>query len=208
MHVVHTSAPLDEIERRLRAGQPARQIAEQLHVGKTTVYRVRTERGVPRPDRFWSHVAVAAADECWLWTGELWPNGYGIFVLPRSGGRRIGAHRHSLQLALGHELAGEEMACHRCDNPPCCNPAHLFAGTKSDNTQDAIAKGRFTQMHRRALDDDQLRSVRQRIRKGEPLALIAPDFGVTVDVIQRVRRAMATGPHQLPRQHRMHKANR
>jgi hypothetical protein len=85
--------------------------------------------------RFWSR--VDRSGDCWLWTGARHPFGYGMVVL----GRRWYAHRLAWTLSNGPIPAGM-CVLHRCDNPPCVNPTHLFLGTFRDNTADMHAKGR------------------------------------------------------------------
>lgn len=77
-------------------------------------------------------------DDCWEWNGAINSNGYGIFYFR---GNSFGAHRFSATLAFG-KMSPSIFACHRCDNPPCINPKHLFMGTHLDNVNDAVAKGR------------------------------------------------------------------
>lgn len=95
--------------------------------------------------KFWASVDKRGPDECWEWTGSRKPPfGYGHCYL--GGGRKSPRHttasRVSLGLAIGRPLVRGEVACHKCDNPPCVNPAHLFVGTQSDNALDSVAKGR------------------------------------------------------------------
>lgn len=89
--------------------------------------------------RFWSKVDKSGGpDACWPWTGALSTKGYGRFAL--STGNYIQANRFSYELTYGS--LGDLFACHRCDNPRCCNPAHLFPGTHQDNMRDMRQKGR------------------------------------------------------------------
>lgn len=88
------------------------------------------------------HRRLAPADNgCIVWTGSTAGHGYGrISRGPRGAGWAV-THRVSWELANGPIPAGL-FVLHRCDNPPCCNPDHLFLGTLKDNTQDMLAKGR------------------------------------------------------------------
>jgi len=76
---------------------------------------------------------------CWPWTGSVDAKGYGTI---RVGEKIQKAHRVAYVLANGSIPDDKPMVCHRCDNPPCCRPEHLFAGTAVDNGKDMAAKGR------------------------------------------------------------------
>jgi hypothetical protein len=93
---------------------------------------------------FWRSVDKSGGpDACWPWTGYRMASGYGR-------NRHGYTHRYALQLALGRPLGPGMEACHTCDNPPCCNPAHLFEGTRLDNERDKTAKGRRNTLPRAA----------------------------------------------------------
>lgn len=79
--------------------------------------------------------------ECWGWKGQVNNKGYGMIALPKPARRSVLAHRLSFQLFNG-EIPDGMHVLHKCDNPICCNPRHLFWGTQTDNMQDASAKGR------------------------------------------------------------------
>ncbi len=90
-------------------------------------------------DRFWEKVAKAGHEECWNWTAARDGNGYGRFHVGKSHNSAMLAHRVAYGIATGDS---PEAVCHRCDNPSCCNPSHLFGGTRADNNRDMTSKGR------------------------------------------------------------------
>lgn len=88
------------------------------------------------PDQFWSHVDRSSGPHaCWPWLGAR-KDAYGSY------GRNDRAHRQAYRLAIGPIPADRPYICHTCNNPLCCNPAHLVAGTHADNMRYMAASGR------------------------------------------------------------------
>ena len=136
--------------------------------------------------RFWAKVDRSAGpDECWPWTAARSSTGYGVLKLR---GKVVGAHRVAHAEAVGPPPEGM-CVCHRCDNPPCCNPAHFFLGTDGDNAADRVAKGRQQRGERAGgaiLTEGQVREIRELIVDGVLLREIADRFSVTVSAVSDI----------------------
>jgi len=128
-------------------------------------------------------------DACWTWQGKEDGQGYGRFRLWC--GVDVQANRFAYALATGSD-PGDLFVCHKCDNPPCCNPRHLFLGTQADNVSDMIAKGRARHIGERngaaKLTTCDLEAIRANICEGRANVDIAREHGVTHHVISRIRR--------------------
>ena len=117
-------------------------------------------------ERFWPK--VEKTDECWLWTASRYKSGgYGQFTVDSLG---IRAHRFAYELLVGPIPSGM-CVLHRCDNPPCVRPDHLFLGTQHDNAKDRTAKGRTGP--RLSGDKHPTRTPERRQRYETVLALLA-----------------------------------
>jgi len=137
--------------------------------------------------RFWSK--VKKSNHCWTYSGARNPEGFGSFSL--QGGKQIRAHRFSWIISYGEIPAGK-FICHHCDNPPCVNPGHLFAGTPAENVKDSLDKGRrhwaIGEKHPKAkLTDKMVYKIRsERRRKNTPMRALAKSYGVSCTVINNI----------------------
>lgn len=151
------------------------------------VYRPRGPYASRRPvsDRFWEKVEKSRPDACWRWTANT-DGRYGTLTVER-GKSPVKAHRLSWQLVNGPIPKGLAVL-HKCDNPSCVNPQHLFLGTQTDNMRDASRKGRIRTPGLRGaahpnskLTRDQAREIFLRARAGEVHGRIAADYGISRD---------------------------
>jgi hypothetical protein len=145
-----------------------------------------------RPDlRFWAKVdTTAGLFECWPWLGARDDDGYGRF---RRGGcteGMVSAHRFALEQVLGRNLGPGMVARHVvCDNPPCCNPAHLAEGTHADNADDKVSKGRQARGERHGqtrLTPGQVLAIRAAYRAGVTQTALGKVYGMTQAGISRI----------------------
>lgn len=148
-------------------------------------------RTTPPEERFWRHVDKAGgALACWTWTGVRSPGGYGSINLGRRGAGFMPAHRMSYRIHHGEVPAGMDV-CHTCDNPPCVNPAHLFAGTRKENMQDCVAKGRMrvgeADGNARFTEVD-IRQIRRMASEGTSVKSIAQTFSAHERTIRAIVR--------------------
>ena len=101
--------------------------------------------------RFWTKVKIKKPHECWEWTGYCRGEGYGEFGL--KSGSYVLAHRVAYTLTSS-SIPDNLCVLHQCDNPKCCNPAHLELGDRAKNNRDAFSRNR----HKKATGEDSHRS--------------------------------------------------
>lgn len=150
----------------------------------------------PIEERLWAKVVVKSDDECWEWQGyrHKYPNGdLGHGQIGR-GGRGEGntyVHIVSWEIANGRKVPAGMFVCHRCDNPPCVNPRHLFLGTRQENVDDMVSKRRH-QFGQQAvwskLTDDIVLRIRELRAAGVRERIVAEQFGVSRSMVGLIHR--------------------
>lgn len=138
--------------------------------------------------RFWSKVKLPeqiGTDECWLWQASTNQDGYGRIWMQ---GRLIQATHFVFILVNGDIPSGLEIM-HICDNPRCCNPDHLIAGTHLENIRDMLRKNRWIAVKgekngQAVINEDQARMI---LKSDKPQVTIARELGVSVQIVYRVK---------------------
>lgn len=160
-------------------------------------YTAGTSPLPPLSERFWAK--VEKTETCWLWRGALFRRGYGCFSIKHKSHL---SHRVAWEITHGPIPEGM-LVCHKCDNPLCVRPDHLFLGTPKDNMDDKTQKGRARYTARNnpshgekswkaTLTDEQVRQIRSRFKpRVVTMQQLADEFGVTkstiADIIYRRR---------------------
>lgn len=167
------------------------------NLGHLRLVRVRRRKAIPkvrrggRPARilgpwFWEKVDVRGEDECWPWKGKLSEDPLHAYGRTRANGRIMIPSRAAWELTNGPIPPGLNV-CHKCDNPPCCNPKHLFLGTDRQNHLDSILKGRQGKLKPHQIDE-----IRARYRPNKGCEhdgsgrALAEEFGVSRKQIYRI----------------------
>lgn len=136
-------------------------------------------------ERFEKYVLPEPNSGCWLWTGSYFHGGYGRFSETHK--TSVLAHRFSFKTYRGTIPTGM-FVCHRCDNPACVNPDHLFLGSPKDNNRDMVSKGRQAKgekIRKLKLTEEQARQIR--IETSTSVAEFAKRFNVSYGVVWGVR---------------------
>jgi hypothetical protein len=135
-------------------------------------------------ERFWERVDRRSPSECWNWLSSTNQDGYGGIRDDNGGWEK--AHRIAWAMTNGPVPDGS-CVLHRCDNPRCCNPAHLWLGTRADNNADKVAKGRQPRgsaTGRAKLTEEDALSIRKDERSQRELGRI---YGVHHSTIWSIR---------------------
>jgi len=154
----------------------------------------------PRRDpvvSFWKKVNKSEA--CWEWNAARDRKGYGKFW---DGNFLWLAHRYSWKLHFG-PILGDTMILHKCNNPGCVNPNHLYAGDNCTNMLDAIKAGTHSTPYIRKLDDAAVTRIRDFISQGKSHGEISAICDVSTTTVSRIRnRIIPYGDNRRPPQKR------
>jgi hypothetical protein len=151
--------------------------------GRQRIHGTRAERLAEYVDR------SGGPDACWPWTKATNSNGYGV-IANRDGGTAL-AHRAALEQHLDRKLRKSEDAMHLCNNPPCCNPAHLRAGSRAVNQAHMVESGRSKKgEHHWAvkITDEQVAEIRRLSSEGIKQVPLAEMFGISQTQVSRIVR--------------------
>jgi hypothetical protein len=135
---------------------------------------------------FWSHLNKKE-NGCWEWSHRRNPSGYGTLKVMN---KHALAHRIAWEIAVS-EIPENLCVLHRCDNPSCCNPAHLFLGTREENNADKMSKGRHVSLNgtkhpRTYISEDKVKEIRRMAESKIPHRRIAQHFNMPYQTVYSI----------------------
>lgn len=144
-------------------------------------------------ERFWSKVDKSG--NCWNWTGLKFHFGHGSFSIGSrwdNSNRSIGAHRYSWEIHNG-KIPNKLCVLHKCDNPSCVKPEHLFLGTRLDNNIDMKHKGRIKTLRGQfngasKLTSDEVNEIRKLYSKNFRISDLAIKFNISTGNVRHIVR--------------------
>lgn len=137
-----------------------------------------------KKDMFLERVIIQ--EGCWGWNGHITDKGYARF---KCEGKQIFGHIISWQIYIG-EIPFKHFICHKCDNPICCNPNHLFVGLPADNSKDMKNKNRSPKgsKHLHAvLKEEDVKIIKKRLQNKETSYRISKDYSVNMSTIYSIQ---------------------
>jgi len=175
----------------ITCGEPRCVNPEHMEAIDRSVLNAKSNPKVDLKKRI-SNYIINDETQCWEWQGFINPDGYGVLgATGETKGRSQLAHRIAYEEWVG-EIPPGMSVCHRCDNPKCINPAHLFAGSHLDNMKDRDIKGRQakgSQSGKSKLTEAQVEDILRRGLSGESSrGSLANEYKVTHDTISRILR--------------------
>lgn len=153
--------------------------------------RANRWKSITIEDRLWGRT-IQVESGCHEFQGRRVGHGYGQLM---HDGRYQVAHRVAYQLTKGPIPAGL-IVMHSCDNPPCCNPAHLLLGTQADNMRDKKERGRAARgerSHAAKVTEQIVADIRRRRAAGEPRLQVAAEYGISYTAVFSIERGRSWG---------------
>jgi len=190
VHIYEVHATLNEAQtalRRIYRREPTR-LEIRCRVNRNwRDLRGRLKHGFHRSlhDRFWEKVDARGPKECWPWLAGIHHKGYGAFQTSKG---QTPAQRIAWELGNGRAMRDDAFGCHTCDQPLCCNPAHIWEGSNSENLADCARKGRLGYLGRKTskLNVAAVHEIRRRRSQGELTTSLARAFDVCTSTISNI----------------------